>query len=123
MAGANTTTTLNPNGSITAKTGQMITQADEMINTAKTSLSEMSTKINAVLDQCSGWEGADKEAFKNLIIRFQTYFDDIARTLEKYGDQVKELATVYARAQQSNIDYYNNISYTSVFNDTGTTKP
>ncbi len=104
-------------GSIKAKTGQMATYAKEQMANIYTELSNLHTELQADIAKVSSWQGADKEAFNSMLNRFQAMFEDIGKTLRIFSDFTGDAADGYASLQATNVNEFENTTYTSTSED------
>lgn len=104
-------------GSIKAKTGSMATYAKETMANIYQELSNLHADLQNDLNQVSTWQGADKEAFNNMLKRFQAMFEDIGKTLRIFSDFTEKAADEYASLQATNVSDFDNTTYTPVSDD------
>lgn len=96
-------------GKITAKTGKMDELAKQELMNIYKELSNLHDDLIADVNAVASWEGADKEAFKILLAKFQETFESIGKTLQVFGKVTSGAATDYASTQATIVDNFNSI--------------
>ena len=117
MAGYTSQVGALADGSIKAKTGSMATYAKDTMANIYQELSNLHADLQADIAKVSTWQGADKEAFNNMLNRFQAMFEDIGKTLRIFSDFTAKAADEYASLQATNVSDFDNTTYTPVSDD------